>query len=333
MNSAVSPLTTPITILGAGVWGSTLAQLATANGYPVQLWSRRGALTLAQTVEGAAVILSAIAVKGVADLATRLQTLPIPGTTILLSTTKGLDPATTLTPSQIWEAAFPHNPIAVLSGPNLSQEITQGLPAATVVASTDAQAATTVQQIFASETLRVYTNPDRLGTELGGTLKNVIAIAVGVCDGLQLGTNARSALMTRALPEMIRIGTYLGGQTETFFGLSGLGDLLATATSPLSRNYQVGFQLAQGKALDQILADLHSTAEGVNTTPGPHAVGPTGADSRSHCGSGLSAIAGRNYPPNCCGGSDGARPQIRSTAIGGGCVCGGIETKIARTFG
>ncbi|HEY9663603.1 MAG TPA: NAD(P)H-dependent glycerol-3-phosphate dehydrogenase, partial [Allocoleopsis sp.] len=128
------------------------------------------------------------------------------------------------------------------------------------------EAAQRVQFIFSSDRFRVYTNSDPLGTELGGTLKNVIAIAAGVCDGLNLGTNAKSGLITRALAEVIRVGTYLGAQPETFFGLSGLGDLLATCTSPLSRNYRVGYGLAQGKSLEQVLTELHSTAEGVNTT-------------------------------------------------------------------
>jgi glycerol-3-phosphate dehydrogenase (NAD(P)+) len=123
-----------------------------------------------------------------------------------------------------------------------------------------------VQAVFACDRLRVYTNRDPLGTELGGTLKNVMAIAVGVCDGLNLGTNARAALITRALPEMIRVGTQLGAEADTFLGLSGLGDMLATCTSALSRNYRVGYGLAQGKTLDQILETLGSTAEGVNTT-------------------------------------------------------------------
>jgi glycerol-3-phosphate dehydrogenase (NAD(P)+) len=216
-------------------------------------------------VAGAEVIVIAISMKGVPEMAQRLQEANISKSAILVSATKGLDPETLRTPSQILQAAFPHHPIVVLSGPNLSKEIEQGKPAATVVASEDSVAAATVQKQFASENFRVYTNSDRLGTELGGTLKNVIAIAVGVCDGLNLGNNARAALVARALPELIRVGTRLGGQAETFFGLSGLGDLLATCTSPLSRNYQVGYQLAQGKSLEQILLDLNSTAEGVNT--------------------------------------------------------------------
>ena len=150
-------------------------------------------------------------------------------------------------------------------GPNLAKEIRAGLPAATVVASHAPEAAQKVQRVLASDRFRVYTHHDPLGTELGGTLKNVVAIAAGVSDGLELGTNAKSALITRALSEFTRVGTVLGGKTETFFGLSGLGDLLATCNSPLSRNYQVGFRLARGQSLETALAEIGETAEGVNT--------------------------------------------------------------------
>ena len=255
-----------LAILGAGAWGSALAALASVNGHRVSIWSRRGDLSLAEAVGGADVVLSAISMKGVAELMDHLQRLEIPPSVILMTATKGLDPATTRTPSQIFQRAFPNNPVVVLSGPNLSKEIEQKLPAATVVASQDETVAEAVQNLFASDCFRVYTSPDPLGAELGGTLKNVIAIAVGVCDGLKLGSNAKAALMTRAIPEVIRIGVHLGGQPETFFGLSGLGDMLATCTSPLSRNYRVGYGLAQGKSLEQILEELGSTAEGVNTT-------------------------------------------------------------------
>ncbi len=192
--------------------------------------------------------------------------------TLFVTATKGLDPEAIAPtglpylPSQIWQAAFPQHPVVVLSGPNLSQEITAGLPAATVVASAQTEAATTVQRVFSSTAFRVYTNADALGVELGGTLKNVMAIAVGTCDGLQLGTNAKAALVTRGLAEIIRIGSYWGAKPETFYGLSGLGDLLATCNSPLSRNYQVGYGLAQGATLPEVLATLQGTAEGVNTT-------------------------------------------------------------------
>ncbi len=260
-----TPSPYPLAVLGAGAWGQALAHLARTNQHPVRLWSRRGDLTLAAAVAGADLVISAVPMAGVPELVDRLGALALPPSTLLVTATKGLDAATTLTPSQIFRAAFPHQAVVVLSGPNLSVEIEQGLPAATVVASDQPAAAEAVQQTLATETFRIYRSADPLGAELGGTLKNVMAIAVGVCDGLQLGANARSALITRALPELIRIGTHLGGQPETFLGLSGLGDLLATCTSPLSRNYRVGYGLAQGKPLGQILKELGSTAEGVNT--------------------------------------------------------------------
>lgn len=255
----------PLAVLGAGAWGQALAHLARTNQHPVRLWSRRGDLTLAAAVAGAELVISAVPMAGVPELVDRLGALALPSSTLLVTATKGLDAATTLTPSQIFRAAFPHQAVVVLSGPNLSVEIEQGLPAATVVAADQPAAAEAVQRALATENFRIYRSGDPLGAELGGTLKNVMAIAVGVCDGLHLGANARSALITRALPELIRIGTHLGGQPETFLGLSGLGDLLATCTSPLSRNYRVGYGLAQGKTLEQVLENLGSTAEGVNT--------------------------------------------------------------------
>jgi len=255
-----------LTVLGAGAWGTALAKLVEKNDHTVCLWSRRSAMSMAAAVQDSHVILSAVSMKGVPLVAAQLKELNIPPETIIVTATKGLDPETTRTPSQIFHDTFPDNPVVVLSGPNLSKEIERGLPAATVAASLHPEAAEAVQYLFSSDIFRVYRSPDPLGAELGGTLKNVVAIAVGVCEGLDLGSNARSALMTRALPEMIRIGTRLGGHAETFVGLSGLGDMLATCTSPLSRNYRVGYGLAQGKSLDQILEEIGSTAEGVNTT-------------------------------------------------------------------
>jgi len=255
-----------IAILGAGAWGSALASLAAIGGHDVRLWSRRSEQALGEAIAEAQIIVSAVSMQGVADTVLRLQSAALPQNAILVSATKGLDPATRRTPAQIWQAEFPYHPVVVLSGPNLSEEIRQGLPTATVVASRDIAAAEQVQAVFASDRFRVYTNTDPIGTELGGTLKNVIAIAAGVCDGLHLGINARSALITRSLAEVIRIGTHLGAQPETFFGLSGLGDLMATCSSPLSRNYRVGYGLAQGKSLAQVLEELQSTAEGVSTS-------------------------------------------------------------------
>ncbi|MDH6057343.1 NAD(P)H-dependent glycerol-3-phosphate dehydrogenase [Umezakia ovalisporum] len=256
---------TTIAILGAGAWGVALANLATANNHDVRLWSRRGSQTLETVVKDAQIVLSAISMKGVSDVASQIKSLPLSPQTIFVTATKGLDPKTTCTPSQIWQTVFPHHAVVVLSGPNLSQEIQQSLPAATVVASNNRPGAEFVQLVFSSHCFRVYTNPDPIGVELGGTLKNIIAIAAGVCDGLHLGTNAKAALVTRGLTEIIRIGKSWGAKTETFYGLSGLGDLLATCNSPLSRNYQVGYQMAAGKTLAEILSHLPGTAEGVNT--------------------------------------------------------------------
>ncbi|MEB3827750.1 NAD(P)H-dependent glycerol-3-phosphate dehydrogenase [Phormidium sp. CCY1219] len=255
-----------LAIIGAGVWGTTLGHLASLNGHQVRLWSRSRDRSLKETIHGAQIILSAVSMKGVPAVVSQVQSLELAPEAIVVTATKGLDPQTTCTPSQLWQKGFPQNPVVVLAGPNLSKEIQQGLPAATAVASRDPSAAEQVQEVFASPSFRVYTNSDPLGVELGGTLKNVMAIASGVCDGLNLGTNAKAALLTRGLAEIIRIGTHWGAQTETFYGLSGLGDLLATCNSPLSRNYQVGYQLARGKTLADILPSLEGTAEGVNTT-------------------------------------------------------------------
>ena len=254
-----------LTIIGSGAWGSALAALASREGHQVRLWSRRCEASLESAIENADVALSAVSSKGVRPTIEKLQNLDLQQNLILVTATKGLDPQTTRTPSQLWQSAFPNQSVVVLSGPNLSKEIKQGLPAATVVASQDEAAAQTVQEIFNSESFRVYINTDPLGTELGGTLKNVMAIAAGVCDGMQLGSNAKAGLLTRALPEIVRVGTRLGAATETFFGLSGLGDLLVTCNSSLSRNYQVGYGLAQGKTLEQMLSEIEGTAEGVNT--------------------------------------------------------------------
>jgi glycerol-3-phosphate dehydrogenase (NAD(P)+) len=264
---ASTPSPQRIALLGAGAWGSTLALLAQARGHWVQVWDRRKGWDLKEVVRGSDIIISAVSMAGVRPVVEAVRQVGIPPQAILVSATKGLDPLQLLTPAQIWAATFPTHPLVVLSGPNLAAEIRQGLPAAAVVASHNPEAAVQVQHALASERFRLYTSSDPLGVELGGILKNVIAIAVGVCDALQLGTNARAALVTRGLAEMIRVGSRLGARPETFNGLSGLGDLLATCHSPLSRNYRVGYGLGQGKPLSQVLAGIEGTAEGVYTAP------------------------------------------------------------------
>lgn len=254
-----------VTIIGAGAWGSALASLVQTNQHHVQIWSRQSPIPLAEVVRDSDAIISAVSMRGVRPIAEQLQKINLQPDVVLVSATKGLEPITGQTPSQIWRSLIPDHPLVVLSGPNLSKEIMMGQPAATVVASTEASAAQFIQNIFASRNFRVYTNSDPIGVELGGTLKNVIAIAVGACDGLNLGTNAKSALITRSLIEIIRVGVYFGAQPETFWGLSGLGDLLATCNSNLSRNYQVGYAIAQGLSLEEAIANVQGTAEGVNT--------------------------------------------------------------------
>lgn len=258
-----------IIIIGRGNWGKTLGYLLEINGHQISFISARDQqlseflITRNSEVN---LIISAVSMAGVRPIVNQLINIDLPKDSILVTATKGLDAVTTNTASQIWQEALPDISLVVLSGPNLSAEINQRLPAASVVASHNIEAAKVVQQVFSSPKFRVYTNGDPLGVELGGTLKNVMAIASGACDGLQLGTNAKAALLTRGLAEMIRIGIDWGAQAETFYGLSGLGDLLATCNSSLSRNYQVGYGLAQGKSLAEVLQQIGSTAEGVNTT-------------------------------------------------------------------
>ena len=265
MKSDLKSVNKNVTIIGAGAWGSALASLVQTNQHHVQIWSRQSPIPLAEVVRDSDAIISAVSMRGVRPIAEQLQKINLQPHAVLVSATKGLEPITGQTPSQIWRSLLPDHPLVVLSGPNLSKEIVDGKPAATVVASTDDLAAQFIQTIFASRNFRVYTNSDPIGVELGGTLKNVIAIAVGACDGLNLGTNAKSALIARSLIEIIRVGVYFGAQPETFWGLSGLGDLLATCNSNLSRNYQIGYAIAQGQSLEAAIANVQGTAEGVNT--------------------------------------------------------------------
>ncbi|MBP9094847.1 NAD(P)-dependent glycerol-3-phosphate dehydrogenase [bacterium] len=286
-----------VTILGAGSWGLTLAHLWCHSGRPVKVYCRNqaGALKLATTrlmekprahhIPGEVVITSSLEEalnqtelvvfacnsQSMRELATAVAatlqapaeaTRPFP---VLVSATKGLELGTQLRMSEILTAVVPGCGVASLSGPNLADEVLGGLPTASVVASTDINLARSLQSQLSAPKFRVYASDDPVGIELGGTLKNVIAIAAGACDGLSLGVNAKASLLTRGLAEITRLAVRLGAKPQTMAGLAGMGDLFATCSGPLSRNYRVGFELARGKALALILEELGSVAEGVPT--------------------------------------------------------------------
>lgn len=195
-----------------------------------------------------------------------LAHLGIPPSATLLSCSKGIERDSGKRMSEVIRDFFPNNPITVISGPNHAEEIARGLPAAVTIGCLGECQGEALQEIFSNERFRSYTNQDIAGVELGGAIKNVFAIAAGVAVGLKLGDNANSALVTRALAEMTRLGTDLGGRPETFAGLSGLGDLIATCFSVHSRNHKIGLALGQGKTLQQAVDALGMVAEGVPNT-------------------------------------------------------------------
>lgn len=280
-----------IAVLGAGSWGTALAHLVAGKG-TTRLWARdqetaqhltaRGenvkylpgvtlqgieiCADLQAAVADAAWIVCAVPCSGVSVLGRTLHDLA-PLHAILVSGTKGLHPENGLRASQLWhDEGWPSERYVCLSGPNLAREIAQGVPTSSVAASTDADAARRAQELFGTPSFRVYTNTDLIGVELGGALKNVVAIAAGMGDGLGFGDNAKAALMTRAWREMTRLAIALGAKQETLFGLSGIGDLFATCASPHSRNRTLGCFLAGGESLQQAQRDVAQVAEGVHTT-------------------------------------------------------------------
>ena len=215
-------------------------------------------------------VIFAVPTVGVRPEARKLADLGLPATTPLLSCTKGIERNTGERMSQILHDVFPDNPICVLTGPNHAEEIAKDLVTCAVVASADPQLAESLQALFTLPHFRVYTSDDVAGVELGGAVKNVYAIAAGMAHGLGLGDNAVAALVTRALAEMTRLGTALGGRSETFAGLSGVGDLIVTCFSEHSRNHRVGLALGKGQSLDQAVAALGMVAEGVPNTLSIH---------------------------------------------------------------
>ena len=289
-----------IAVVGAGSWGTTFASML-AERHDTMLWAREPEVAESVSVEHVnRLFLPEVALEptlrastalevAVADRELVIMVVPtqhLRGVTeqlgggvrsdaIVLSLAKGIEQGTLLRPSQvIGEVMVGHDParLGVMSGPNLAREIAARQPSATVVAFPDAGLATRVQSELISPSFRVYTSADVVGCEIGGAVKNVIAIAAGIADGLGYGSNTRAALITRGLAELARLGVALGGDPLTFLGLAGNGDLIATCSSPDSRNHRVGRELGQGRTLADILADMTMVAEGVSSAPAVRAL-------------------------------------------------------------
>jgi len=263
-NSPSGDGTLRITLLGMGAWGSTLADLWQAKGHQLTTWSRRLGGDPANALAGADLVVSAVAMAAVPHLAAQLAPR-WPHTVPLLSCSKGLDLEELCGATALWSRALPAVPMAALSGPNLATELARGLPAASVIASHDKELAQRLQIELRTPHLRLYTNQDPLGTEIAAALKNVMAIAAGVSDGLGLGANAKASLLCRGLAETGLVLKALGGQPSTLYGLAGLGDLLATANSSLSRNYRFGLLLAEGVPAADAERQIQATVEGPRT--------------------------------------------------------------------
>ena len=278
-------------VLGAGSWGTTVAALL-APVVPTVLWARRPDVAadvaagrgnrrylegyslpssldatddLAAAVDGADLVVVGVPTEGFRWAL--CQAAPHVGDGVpVVSLAKGFEQGTGLRMSEVAAEVLPGRPVGVLTGPNLAREILEGRSAATVVASTDPDTAVTLQGLLATDRLRVYTNDDLVGCELGGALKNLIALAAGLAEGLETGDNARAALITRGLAEMTRLGVALGGDPMTLAGLAGLGDVLATCMSAQSRNRWVGEQVGRGAAPADVLVGMSQVAEGVGAT-------------------------------------------------------------------
>jgi glycerol-3-phosphate dehydrogenase (NAD(P)+) len=282
-------------VIGGGSWGTALAKLLADNGHEVRLWVRDPALarTLARERRNpiylpgiripdgvapgsdlvAIVADSEVVVSAVPSHATRQVIERAAGSlrpeALVVSTSKGIENDTLARMTEVLAEILPagaEERMAVLSGPSFAIEVAQGLPTAVTAAATELDIAEQTRDLFANPRFRVYTSTDVVGVELGGAVKNIVAIAAGICDGLCYGHNARAALITRGIAEIARLGVALGGEPMTFMGLSGLGDLILTSTTDLSRNRSVGLRVGAGETVEEIQADMRMVAEGVRTT-------------------------------------------------------------------
>jgi glycerol-3-phosphate dehydrogenase (NAD(P)+) len=281
-----------VTVIGNGGWGTALAILLHKKGYEVTLWGAdalyvkylnekrenvkflkgipipSGILLtsdISHKLMDAQLVVAAIPTPYLRSVLTRFKGIFTPEIPIV-SVTKGIENETLMKPSEIIKSVLGNHPISLLLGPSHAEEVTRGLPTTIVASSKDPNLARAIQEIFTTDRFRVYTNPDMLGVELGAAMKNVIAIASGICDGLQFGDNSKAALITRGLTEISRLGIVMGAQRSTFSGLTGLGDLITTCISPYGRNRWVGEQIGKGRKLQEILDNMEQIAEGVWTT-------------------------------------------------------------------
>lgn len=292
-NSSALPLPATVAVLGAGSWGTALADMARRRGHHVRLWARDEGLAhdlqswgenlkylpgaslqgvvietdLGAALGGAAWILVAVPCAGLNALARELRPLLEPSDAIIISGSKGLDPEGAR-PSLVWKhhGGVPDERFVALSGPNLAREMVAGLPSSSVAASAGARVAQAAQDAFGSRVFRLYRSSDVVGVEMGGALKNIVAIAAGIGEGLGFGDNSKAALMCRAWHEMTRLSVALGARQSTLYGLSGIGDLMATCASPHSRNHRLGCFLARGESLKNAQIEVGQVAEGVHTT-------------------------------------------------------------------
>jgi len=281
-----------VAVVGAGSWGTTVGALAAVNT-PTVLWARRPELAdvinvdhrnddyLADFKLPSELHATADIEEAVAACDVLVMGVPSHGFRAVLesaaphvrpwvpvvSLAKGLEAASLKRMSEVVQDVLPGHPVAVLTGPNLAKEILAGQPAASVVAIDDPTIAAELQRIFSTPQLRIYTNPDVTGCEVAGVVKNVIAIASGMAEGMGFGDNTRATLITRGLAEMSRLGAALGGEPLTFAGLAGMGDLIATCASKQSRNHMVGFELGLGRTIEEVLGGMNMVAEGVKSSP------------------------------------------------------------------